>query len=267
MGSGVRGAGDGGHEGAPRRGYAMVERLAELMERTFSAMEREVIYRLIRSRRDIRRFAPDPIPAEVLWRILGAAHHAPSVGFMQPWNFILITAPQIRLQIKALFEEINANETQQVPDDDRQRLYRSLKLEGLLESPLNIAVTCDRRRGSPFVLGRAPAPNTDIYSTCLAIQNMWLAACAEGLGIGWVSILDYTRVAQVLGLPDGVELIAYLCIGVPSESRERPMLEEVGWRSRLPLDTLVYRDRWGQPCDLITGHLPSAEEPEGFAGV
>jgi 5,6-dimethylbenzimidazole synthase len=245
----------------------MVERLAELMERTFSATDREVIYRLIRNRRDIRQFAPDPIPAEVLQRILGAAHQAPSVGFMQPWNFILITSAQIRTQIKSLFEEINTHEAQQVPEDDRQFLYRRLKLEGLLESPMNIAVTCDRRRGTPFVLGRAPVPDTDIYSTCLAIQNMWLTACAEGLGIGWVSILDYTRVAQILGLPDGVQLIAYLCIGVPSECRDRPMLEEVGWRSRMPLDALVYQDRWGRPCELLTVPPASADGSDLFAGT
>jgi 5,6-dimethylbenzimidazole synthase len=225
---------------------------------TFSAADREVIYRLIRSRRDVRRFAPDPIPPETLRRILGAAHHAPSVGFMQPWNFILITSPHLRVQIKGLFDEINAHEAAAVPDDDRQRLYRSLKLEGLLESPMNIAVTCDRRRGRPFVLGRAPVPDTDIYSTCLAIQNMWLAACAEGVGIGWVSILDYGKIERLLGLPEGVHLIAYLCIGFPQEFRTRPMLEEVGWRAREPLHQLVYQDRWGQPCELLT----SARSPD-----
>lgn len=223
------------------------------MEPSFSASDREVIYRLIRSRRDIRQFAPDPIPPQTLQRILEAAHHAPSVGFMQPWNFILITSPAIRSQVKALFDKVNTHETEAVPDDARQRLYRSLKLEGLLESPMNLAVTCDRRRGQPFVLGRAPVPDTDIHSTCLAIQNMWLAACAEGVGIGWVSILDYSEIEDLLGLPEGVRLIAYLCIGFPQEFRARPMLEEVGWRSREQLYKLVYQDRWGQPCGLFTG--------------
>jgi 5,6-dimethylbenzimidazole synthase len=230
----------------------MTERFADLMDRTFSAAEREVIYRLIRSRRDIRQFAPDPIPPETLLRILEAAHHAPSVGFMQPWNFVLITSSRLRTQIKALFEEINEGEAHRVVDQTRKQLYRSLKLEGLLESPMNIAVTCDRRRGKPFVLGRAPVPDTDIYSTCLAIQNMWLAACAEGVGIGWVSILDYGKVERLLGLPEGVQLIAYLCVGFPREFRARPMLEEVGWRSRVRLDSLVYQDGWGQPCEWST---------------
>jgi len=240
----------------------MTERFVDLMDRTFSATEREVIYRLIRSRRDVRQFAPDPIPPETLLRILEAAHHAPSVGFMQPWNFVLITSPQLRMQIKALFEEINEGEAHRVSDQGRQQLYRSLKLEGLLESPLNVAVTCDRRRGKPFVLGRAPVPDTDIYSTCLAIQNMWLAACVEGIGIGWVSILDYGKVERLLGLPDGVQLIAYLCVGFPREFRVRPMLEEVGWRPRLQVGGLIYQDGWGQPCELGADSSPAAEEDQ-----
>src|SRR5919199_1199854 len=137
----------------------MAERFVDLMDRTFSATERETIYRLIRSRRDIRQFAPDPVPPETLLRVLEAAHHAPSVGFMQPWNFILITSPRLRAQVKALFEEINEGEAHQVADHDRGGFYRSLKREGLVEPPVNIAVTCDRRRGSPFVLGRAPVPD------------------------------------------------------------------------------------------------------------
>jgi 5,6-dimethylbenzimidazole synthase len=240
----------------------MTERLVDLMDRTFSATEREVIYRLIRSRRDIRQFAPDPIPPETLLRILEAAHHAPSVGFMQPWNFILITSPRLRAQVKALFEAINEGEAHRVADQSRQQLYRSLKLEGLLESPLNIAVTCDRRRGAPFVLGRTPVPDTDVYSTCLAIQNMWLAACAEGIGIGWVSILDYGKVERLLGLPAGVQLIAYLCMGFPREFRDRPMLEEVGWRSRVQLDGLIFQDCWGQPCAWLSRQSVASDERE-----
>ncbi|HYY15849.1 MAG TPA: 5,6-dimethylbenzimidazole synthase [Gammaproteobacteria bacterium] len=244
----------------PIQGWVMREPLAQLIERTFSAADREVIYRLMRSRRDIHQFAPDPIPTDALLRVLDAAHQAPSVGFMQPWNFILITSPPVRAHIKALFEEINAGEVDDVPGTERQRLYRSLKPEGLLESPMNIAVTCDRRRGDPFVLGRTPVPDTDIYSTCLAIQNMWLAACAEGLGIGWVSILDYARVERLLGLPSGVRLIAYLCIGFPREFRLRPMLEEVGWRERLPLHGLVFKDAWGQTCELLAAAAAPADD-------
>ena len=237
----------------------MQEPFAQLIERTFSAAEREALYRLIRSRRDVRQFASDPIPTDVVRRILGAAHYAPSVGFMQPWNFILIHSLQVRTLVKRIFEEINVAEAANVPEQDRQQLYRSLKLEGILEAPLNIAVTCDRRRGMPFVLGRTPVPDTDIYSTCLAIQNMWLAACAEGIGIGWVSILDYRRIEQLLKIPCGVQLIAYLCVGFPREFRDRPMLEEVGWRPRLNLGTLIYRDVWGQTSELFV-EPPSVQD-------
>jgi 5,6-dimethylbenzimidazole synthase len=211
----------------------------------FSEAERQVIYRVMRSRRDVREFRPDPVPFEVLRRILEMAHYAPSVGFMQPWNFILITSLEIRRQIKELFEMRNAQEIALIADAQRRQLYGQLKLEGILEAPLNLAVTCDHRRDSPFVLGRGPMPQTDLYSTCLAIENIWLAARAEGVGIGWVSILDPQAVENILQLPQGVELVAYLCVGYPIEFRARPMLEEVGWKERMRLEDLIYHDRWG----------------------
>ncbi len=211
----------------------------------FSEAERQVIYRVMRSRRDVREFRPDPVPFEVLRRILEMAHYAPSVGFMQPWNFILITSLEIRRQIKELFEMRNAQEIALITDAQRRQLYGQLKLEGILEAPLNLAVTCDHRRDSPFVLGRGPMPQTDLYSTCLAIENIWLAARAEGVGIGWVSILDPQAVENILQLPQGVELVAYLCVGYPIEFRARPMLEEVGWKERMRLEDLIYHDRWG----------------------
>src|SRR5262249_53565384 len=171
---------------------------------SFSEAERAVIHRLMRSRRDVRRFLPNPVPDIALKRILEMAHHAPSVGFMQPWNFIVITSLELRVQVKKLFEERNAREMEQISDPKRKALYAQLKLEGILEAPLNLAVTCDRQRDRPFVLGRAPMPQTDLYSTCLAIQNLWLAARAEGIGIGWVSILDKPAAEKLLELPPGV---------------------------------------------------------------
>lgn len=213
----------------------------------FSEAEREAIYRVMRARRDVREFRPDPVPFEVLGRILEMAHYAPSVGFMQPWNFILITSLDIRRQIKDLFVARNEREAAQIDDAERKRLYEQLKLEGILEAPLNLAVTCDHRRDGPFVLGRGPMPQTDLYSTCLAVQNIWLAARAEGVGIGWVSILDPQAVGNILQLPEGVELVAYLCAGYPIEFQARPMLEQVGWKERMRLDELIYRDRWGTP--------------------
>jgi 5,6-dimethylbenzimidazole synthase len=138
-----------------------------------SEAERDALYKVMRNRRDIRKFLPDAIPSEVLRRILEMAHMAPSVGFMQPWNFILISSMALRRQIKAIFEQINAGELSRIERYEQKDLYPRLKLEGILEAPLNIAVTCDAR-GDSFVLGRAPMPETDVFSTCLAIQNLWL---------------------------------------------------------------------------------------------
>lgn len=227
------------------------------MAEHFATQECDTLYRVIRARRDIRHFTSDPIPPEVLKRILAAAHHAPSVGFMQPWNFILITSRTVRQQIRELFDKANAHELAKLVHDQRQTLYRTLKLEGILEAPLNIAVTCDRRRDQPFVLGRAPMPEADLFSTCLAVQNLWLAARAEGVGVGWVSILDYPEVGRLLELPPGVQLVAYLCLGYPVAFPPRPLLEEVGWKNRAPLETLVYENTWGEPTACFREQEPA----------
>jgi 5,6-dimethylbenzimidazole synthase len=223
----------------------------EFVPASFSEAERAAIHKVMRDRRDVRRFRPIPVPDEVLCRILEMAHLAPSVGFMQPWNFIVITAPEVRRQVKALFEEVNAREAARIADAERKKLYTQLTLEGILEAGLNLAVTCDTRRDDPFVLGRAPMPQTDLFSTCLAIQNLWLAARAEGVGVGWVSILDPAAIERLLQLPLGVQLVAYLCVGYPIEFRPRPMLEEVGWKQRQALRELVFQDRWGVPSPLF----------------
>ena len=213
----------------------------------YTDAEKEAIRRVLRERRDVRHFRPAPLPVTVVARILEMAHLAPSVGFMQPWNFILIQSVEFRREIKAQFEEHNAVELQRLDEGARRDLYSHLKLEGILEAPLNIAVTCDRRRDAPFVLGRAPMPETDLYSTCLAVENLWLAARAEGVGVGWVSILDREATERLLGLPEGVRLVAYLCVGYPVEFRPRPLLEEVGWKGRLPLADVVFAEQWGAP--------------------
>jgi len=237
---------------------------AEIHAHEFSSAEKELVRRLIHARRDIRQFRSDSIPADVLWRILEAAHAAPSVGFMQPWNFILIESAQIRRQIKESFDAVNSNEKLKLDGTPRSRLYNSLKLEGILESPLNIAVTCDHARNGSYVLGRAPMPQTAPYSVCLAIENLWLAARSEGVGVGWVSILDQAAVERILGLPEGVEMIAYLCIGYPVEFRPMPLLQEVGWKERERLQTLLFKDRWGTPAPLAPNswHVQSPV-PEG----
>lgn len=213
----------------------------------FNSQERASFYRLIGARRDVRHFRPDPIPADVLQRVLEAAHAAPSVGLMQPWNFLIIQSLEIRQQIKDSFATVNEDEKAKLAGTARDGLYRSLKLEGILEAPLNIAVTCDPRRSGPFILGNAPWPETGAYSVCLAIENLWLAARAEGLGVGWVSLLEKDRIARILQIPPEIELIAYLCIGYPVALSSTPMLEEVGWKKRETLAPLLFSDTWNKP--------------------
>ncbi|QNI02199.1 5,6-dimethylbenzimidazole synthase [Halomonas sp. SH5A2] len=213
---------------------------------SFSDAERRGLYRAIHERRDVRsQFLPDQIPLEVLTRLLEAAHHAPSVGFMQPWDFIVIESRNVRESVLALFEQENQKAAERF-EGERKAHYRSLKLQGIMESPLNLCITCDRSRGGPHVLGRNSIVDTDLFSTCLAVQNLWLAARAEGIGVGWVSILDQTQLSTVLNLPEHVYPLAYLCLGYVSEFLDQPELEAKGWRSRLPLSELVHGDKWGQ---------------------
>lgn len=212
---------------------------------SFSPVEKAGLYRAIHERRDVRsQFRPDPVPEAVLTRILSAAHHAPSVGFMQPWDFIVIDDPALRQAVKDSFVRENARASAQYTGT-RAALYRSLKLEGILESPLNLCVTCDRTRGGPHVLGRNTIIETDLFSVCLAIQNLWLAARVEGLGVGWVSILDPAMLGALLKLPESVLPVAYLCLGYVSEFLPEPELQQKGWRGRLPLTQLLHHNHWG----------------------
>lgn len=213
----------------------------------FSDAERRGLYRAIFERRDVRaQFLPVPIPKDVLARLLEAAHHAPSVGFMQPWDFIVIESRDVRETVLELFEQEN-QKAAECFEGERKEHYRSLKLQGIMESPLNLCITCDRSRGGPHVLGRNSIVETDLFSTCLAVQNLWLAARAEGIGVGWVSILDQAQLSTALNLPEHVYPLAYLCLGYVNEFLDQPELEAKGWRSRLPLSDLVHGDKWGQP--------------------
>jgi len=206
--------------------------------------DRDGLYRTIFSRRDVRsQFVDIPVPNDVLGRILAAAHHAPSVGLMQPWNFILLRSHERRKAVQHLFEAANA-EAAELHEGERGATYRSLKLEGILESPLNICVTCNHERIGPHVLGRSHIRETDVYSTVCAVQNLWLAARAEGLGVGWVSILDTDKLSNTLNLPEHVTPIAYLCIGYVSEFLCEPELQRAGWEKRLPLTDVVMYEEW-----------------------
>ena len=211
----------------------------------FSASERAAVYRSIFSRRDVRgQFLPDPVPDAVLGRLLMAAHHAPSVGFMQPWNFLLVRSPEVRQRVHAVFAEANAEAARMFPDEKRT-LYSQLKLQGILDSPVNLCITCDRSRSGPVVLGRTHMPDMDLYSSVCAVQNLWLAARAEGLGVGWVSIFNEPALQDALGIPRDIVPIAYLCLGYVSHFHDRPELEKAGWLPRLPINELLFFDQWG----------------------
>ena len=216
------------------------------MNEGFTKEQKDGFYKAIYSRRDVRsRFKPDPIDEKVLTRILSAAHHAPSVGFSQPWNFILIKDVKTKQKIKESFEEEKKRSSKLIEDPKKSK-YLSFKLEGILDAPINICVTYDPSRFGPFVIGRTSIPETGVYSVCCAVQNLWLAARTEGLGLGWVSILSNDLLKEILELPSHVIPIAYLCLGHVEEFSIKPDLESKGWLPRLGLDDVVYYEKWEQ---------------------
>ncbi|HJU13435.1 MAG TPA: 5,6-dimethylbenzimidazole synthase [Candidatus Nitrosotalea sp.] len=219
------------------------------MNGEFSPQEKDGFYKAVFSRRDVRsHFTPEPIDDKVLSRILNAAHHAPSVGFSQPWNFILIKDTNARKEVKDSFERERARSSNLVEDPKKSK-YLSLRLEGIMSSALNLCVTYDPSKFGPFVIGRSSIPETGLYSVCCAIQNLWLAARAEGIGVGWVSILSNEDLKRVLGIPEHVVPVAYLCLGHVTDFAERPDLESAGWLNRLPLKDVVYYEKWNNASD------------------
>jgi 5,6-dimethylbenzimidazole synthase len=212
---------------------------------SFSDEERRGVYRAIYERRDVRsHFLPEPIPGQVLRRILDAAHHAPSVGFMQPWDFVVIRDAAVRQAVYRNFERARGRAAE-LYEGPQRKLHDSLKLAGILEAPVNVCVTCDHGRRKGSGLGRQTDPAVDLYSTVCAVQNLWLAARAESLGVGWVSILDLEELKTTLGIPAALTAVAYLCIGYLSEFHSQPELEEKGWETREDLANLIHFDRWG----------------------
>ena len=212
----------------------------------FSAAEQAAVYRAIETRRDVRsQFTDRPVDDATLLRLLEAAHHAPSVGLMQPWNFIVIRSAQVKAQVHAAFVRANA-EAAAMFEADRGELYSAIKLQGILEAPVNLCITCDRSRGGPVGLGRTHNRDMDLYSTVCAVQNLWLAARAEGIGVGWVSIFHEAEMRDILALPDPVVPVAYLCAGHVDTLYDEPELKAHGWATRLPLADLIFADRWGQ---------------------
>jgi len=210
----------------------------------FSPAERDAVYKAIFSRRDVRReFLSRELDDSVLMRLLAAAHAAPSVGFMQPWNFIVIRDPSAKTAVQTLFREAN-EEAAAMFEPDRRPLYNRLKLEGICTAPVNLCVTCDRDRAGPVVLGRTHMGDMDVFSTVCAVQNLWLAARAEEVGVGWVSIFHEDKLKQLLGIPERIVIVAYLCLGYVSHFAASPDLERAGWRQRLPLSSLIHWERW-----------------------
>jgi len=210
----------------------------------FTDEEKKGFYKAIYSRRDVRsHFTSRSIKDDVLSRILNAAHHAPSVGFSQPWNFILIKDITTKKKIKDSFEE-EKNRSSKLVEEPKRTKYLSFKLEGILESPINLCVTYDPSKFGPFVIGRSSIPEAGLYSVCCAIQNLWLAARTEGVGLGWVSILSNDTLKEVLELPEHVVPIAYLCLGYVDDFAQKPDLETAGWLPRLDLKDVVYFEKW-----------------------
>jgi 5,6-dimethylbenzimidazole synthase len=210
----------------------------------FTDDEKKGFYKAIYSRRDVRsHFTSRSIKDDVLSRILNAAHHAPSVGFSQPWNFILIKDITTKKKIKDSFEE-EKNRSSKLVEEPKRTKYLSFKLEGILESPINLCVTYDPSKFGPFVIGRSSIPEAGLYSVCCAIQNLWLAARTEGVGLGWVSILSNDTLKEVLELPEHVVPIAYLCLGYVDDFAQKPDLETAGWLPRLDLKDVVYFEKW-----------------------
>jgi 5,6-dimethylbenzimidazole synthase len=232
--------------------------------------ERHVVHRVLAERRDVRRgFVDLPIPDDVLTRVLESAHRAPSVGLSQPWDFLLIREIATRRKIHDLASAQRDAFAASLPDERRQR-FDGLKIEAILDTPLNIAVTCDAGRGGRHVLGRHADPRTTWFSAAIAIQNLWLAARAEGLGVGWVSFFEPGEVAAVLDLPAHIELVGYLCIGYVDEFAPAPELVRTGWASRRPLAWAVHQESWGRrglPGAEPTSITQDAEQAAALSGA
>ncbi|MFF1394050.1 nicotinate-nucleotide--dimethylbenzimidazole phosphoribosyltransferase [Streptomyces sp. NPDC058287] len=224
----------------------------------YDEAEREAVLRVMRERRDIRNgFRSDPIPHDVLLRVLEAAHTAPSVGHSQPWDFVVIRSAETRRTMHELAMRQKDAYAKSLPKG-RAKQFKELKIEAILDTPVNIVVTADPTRGGRHTLGRHTQPQMAPYSSALAVENLWLAARAEGLGVGWVSFFDEREMVRTLGLPDHLEVVAYLCVGYVDEFPDEPELMQAGWSKRRPLSWVVHEETYGRralpgedPHDLL----------------
>jgi nicotinate-nucleotide--dimethylbenzimidazole phosphoribosyltransferase len=210
----------------------------------FSDDERAAVWRCIAERRDIRKFRPTPVAGDVLERLLGAAHAAPSVGLSQPWRFVIVRSEATKSAMHAVAQRERLVQASFFPE--RSNDFLSLKIEGIREAPLSVVVCCDRGETDEEILGRHTIRDADVFSTCLAIENFWLAARAEGVGVGWVSFYRDEDLRELLQLPPHVEPVAWLCVGYPDERPHRPGLEAAGWGRRRPVEDLISFERWGE---------------------
>jgi 5,6-dimethylbenzimidazole synthase len=211
----------------------------------YSDAECAAIYRAIYERRDMRHFLSDPVAPEVLNRLLDAAHHAPSVGFMQPWRFVRISCPDLRLAIHALVEQERLATAKAL--NAREDEFMKLKVEGIMDcSVILVAALCEHRE--PYIFGRRTLPDMDLASLSCAIQNMWLAARAEGLGLGWVSMFDPDALKSLLNMPADSQPMAILCLGHVAKFYEQPMLQQEQWAKRRELQTVLFENSWNTPC-------------------
>ncbi|GAA1222759.1 hypothetical protein GCM10009665_11230 [Kitasatospora nipponensis] len=206
---------------------------------------REAVHQVMRERRDIRNgFRPDPVPHEVLLRVLEAAHTAPSVGYSQPWDFVVIRSSETRRKM----HELAARQREAFADSlpkGRAKQFKEIKIEAILDTPVNIVVTADRTRGGRHTLGRHTQPQMAPYSAALAVENLWLAARAEGLGVGWVSFFDEEEMVRELGLPEHLDVVAYLCVGYVDAFPDEPELQQQGWAKKRPLSWVVHEEQYG----------------------
>src|SRR5579883_506669 len=234
----------------------------ECVER-FSEEARRAVYDAIALRRDVRHFRPgEDVDDATLARVLSAAHLAPSVGFSQPWGFVVVRDRERRARVRESFLRCREAESARFPPARREQ-YRSLRLEGILDSALNVCVAVDLRSRGEAILGTTVQPEAVRASACCAVQNLWLAARAEGVGVGWVSIVEPAVLREELALPAGVEPIAYLCVGKARAFRARPMLEEAGWLPRRPVEEVVFAERW---ADRPACPAAAAQPPTSAAG-
>ncbi|MGG1364354.1 5,6-dimethylbenzimidazole synthase [Priestia megaterium] len=210
---------------------------------SFTNDEKQSVYKAIYGRRDVRTFLSDEIPNETVYNILQAAHSGPSVGFMQPWNFILVSDTEVKNKLAwAADKERRALAVHY--EGEKKEDFLELKIQGLKEAPLTICVTCDPTRGGSHVLGRNSIPETDMMSTACAIQNMWLASYAEGLAMGWVSFYKKNDVRDILHIPPHIDPVALMSIGYTDKYPEKPILEQANWEKRRDLDKLIYHNVW-----------------------